>query len=512
MNIGNVRNWISNVPAISRHTGIKTENYRVTVQPYTYGKQSTINKSSNNGFSFIVKDNSTVTTSLKSLMSSDNTYTKEDAVIAQWNKQGSFNLFDVMEGKAQVPLQNPNPSAEELKQFEEILQKNGISKEIDWNNIEFDLKGIDFGKEDASYSVNGENFNRKTDYLISWYAAASYKITQNYTGEEREKQIEKLNTIYQKSLEEIAESYTNIVGDFLEKSGMNEEKENVYQSLINSTNSKASEYEKYLSENGDFLGLSNTKDAWLLEDDEYIAARLREQNVPKITSQSDKSIQSNYTLKDLEVLGEYVSSVSKLEEGMTYKMDEERIGLDFAMLAMKADTLQKSGKTSDNFNEMLSKLLNNSMNSFLNRMDYALTEKREEGIVYDSLKGFEKLDHNSVWNVYHRTMQTYKESGNAIKALIDGAEFGAEQHSNHSYKMNGTYRYRNNSLYWSNFFHSENVKNSKVQYYQKSSSTYQKYLEGWIDFENSLKGGEAVRMNVALDFDKNDISYIRKQT
>ena len=486
MNISNM-NWVSSIPAISRHTGVQQQNDKLAVRPYTYGKSTNSAKytSMGSGFSFITnsEENLPVQT-LQTLVSSDNAYTKQDAIMAQWNKQGSFNIYDVMEGKAQVPLQNPNPSAEELKEFEKALQQNGISKEIDWSNLSFDFKGLTFqksafGKEYDFNSVRGEEFQKKTEYIVSRYAAVSHKINQNYTGEQRQEQIEKLNSIYQSTIKEMAQSYTDIVGGFLEENGMAQEKEKIYQSMIAAANEKAATYEKYLSENDDFLGIAGTEDAWLLDDEEYIAARLREQNISETEEQSSE----HYNLKDLEILGEYSYTASAMEKGMIYKRDEERLGIDFAVMAMKADTVQKSGKTSSQFNEMFAKLTDNFVNQFLDKMDKALEKERKAGNVYDAEQGFAKLDRNAVWNVYNKTMQEYQQNGDAMKALLEGAKFGAEQHSK---GISSSYRDRNSDAYWNHFFD----KGSSVGKYQDSDTDYQTYLNDWANFEKSLKYGK----------------------
>ena len=106
----------------------------------------------------------------KSLCASDNDYTKEDAIMKQWNKQGSFNLYDYMNG-GKVNLQDPNPSAEVLREFEKQLQTSGIQKEVDWSGLTSDLRGIGFDADAAAYTIGADDFSRKVDYLASRYVA-----------------------------------------------------------------------------------------------------------------------------------------------------------------------------------------------------------------------------------------------------------------------------------------------------------------------------------------------------
>lgn len=161
-----------------------------------------------------------------SLFASDNGYTKEDAIMKQWNKQGSFNLYDVLNG-GKVNLQDPNPSAEVLQEFEKQLQASGIQKEVDWSSLMFDLKGIGFDDDAAAYTIGADDFSRKTDYLASRYVAVENKIKSTTTGTTQAEQLKKLDEMYQSALGEIADGYSGIVGSFLEENGVNGEKEKI---------------------------------------------------------------------------------------------------------------------------------------------------------------------------------------------------------------------------------------------------------------------------------------------
>lgn len=337
------------------------------------------------------------TTYEATLISSDKAYTKESAILKQWNHAGSFNLYDVLNGKVSaIKLQSPNPSKEELAAFEKALQENGISKEIDWGDFEFDLRGMNFRSENTGYSLNPDIFNRKTDYLASRYAAMQDKILRNTSGEETEKQMKKLDLLYSEALEIFARDYSEAVGGFLNENGFSEEKEKIYQSVLSGTDKKAEAYAKYLSENPDFTNLKGTADEWLLEDDEYIASLLREHpNIPPSSQTavdgSPKTEAASYTMDELDILGRYTAELSNFDNpSAVYQMDEERIGLDFAMLAMKTDTLSANGKLSRKMEDTLKKLLDGFMNGFLDRMDRQMDKKRAEAHAVSDEKGSQR--------------------------------------------------------------------------------------------------------------------------
>ena len=428
----------------------------------------------------------------KSLCASDNDYTKEDAIMKQWNKQGSFNLYDYMNG-GKVNLQDPNPSAEVLQEFEKQLQASGVQKEVDWSGLMFDLRGIGFDADAAAYTIGADNFSRKVDYLASRYVAVEDKIKSTTTGDTQAEQLKKLNEIYKSALGEIADGYSGIVGSFLEENGVNGEKGKIYASIVSGVESRIEEYRKGLSGNAALEGLKGTQDQWLLSDDAYVASVLRE-SASTPTNSPAKSADAPYTLNDLNALGQYVSALSTMEKpnnANIYTMDEARIGLDFSMLAMKADTLRSSGGISETMAGLLQKTADGFMKSFLDRLDSQLSESRKAGAAAGDRAGFAALDRNMVWNVYNQTMQHYRDSGDAMQALIKGAEYGAEKISAKS--ADGAYRHQNSVAYWSNFF---GKSASHFGAYESSDSTFQKYLTDWADFQSGLIGGEVAGIDV----------------
>lgn len=431
-----------------------------------------------------------------SLFSSDNDYTKEDAIMKQWNKQGSFNLYDVMNG-GKVNLQDPNPSAEVLQEFEKQLQNSGIQKEVDWSGLMFDLKGIGFDADAAAYTIGADDFSRKVDYLASRYVAVEDKIKSTTTGDTQAEQLKKLDEMYRSALSEIADGYSGIVGSFLEKNGASGEKNKIYSSIVSGVESKIEEYRKGLSDNAALESLKGTLDQWMLDDDAYVASVLRKSVGGSATVQ-DKAADAPYTLSDLNVLGQYASALSSMEKPNNtniYTMDEARIGLDFSMLAMKTDALRNSGKISDAMSGLLQKTMDGFMQSFLDRLDGQLSANRNVGAAVGDKAGFAALDRNTVWDVYNQTMQQYRGNGDAMQALIKGAEYGASKAS--AQTVGGAYRYQNNASFWTDFL-GKNIGASRLGTYENPDSTFQKYLAAWTDFKNSLGSGDSVRMNLIL--------------
>ncbi len=247
---------------------------------------------------------------------------------------------------------NPDPSTEVLQEFEKEEQTKGISKEVNWGRLQGDFRRIGFDADKAASSIEDNDFTRKTNYLASRYAAVENMILNTATGSAQVEQFEKLNGLYQKALNEIAEGYSGIVGSYLEKNGVSGEKDKISDSIVSGMESKIEAYRKNLSENAALESLKGTPDQWLLDDDAYVASVLRASiSAP---SKSAQSISENvpYTMEDLDTLGQYVSALSHMDgaEGTEdvlgiFDRDESRLGVEYALLNMKTDRLRNSGKS-----------------------------------------------------------------------------------------------------------------------------------------------------------------------
>lgn len=254
------------------------------------------------------------------------------------------------------------------------------------------------------------------------------KIKTLYTGTEQKERLDKLNEMYHTTLEKEAKSYSDIIGGILEDYGSFGEKEKIYQSFKNGVAQKVEEYREILKENRGFTAeLEGTEDEWLLKDDEYIAARLREQKTVYDTKESQAG---DYSLRELDVLGQYASGLSAMAaKANTYEMNEERIGLDFAVLAMKTDTLQKEGSMSSAFYSTLQDTFNRYLKVFLEQFNRKLEENRKNAETAYCVQGNVRLDEDAVWSVYNKTMERYRISNDAMDALLTGARYGKEQYS-----------------------------------------------------------------------------------
>lgn len=367
-------------------------------------------------------------------------YDKASAVNKQWRKMNTFNLLDVLDGTADTS--NRTLSVQEL---EKRLQEGSLLDEVsdtDFDMLKFEFSGLGF--EDGTVS---DKFRKNTEYLASRYAAMEDRIKDTCTGGERDEKLSRLKELYQNTLERMAREYVGTVGGLLNKYGVSGEEEKLYKVFKNGVNERVSEYRDFLKENPGFAGLEGTKDAWLLKDDEYIAAKLREK---EITSAGGRK-SAGYSLHDLDVLGQYVSSLSEAEaKANTYELNEERMGLELAVLAMKTDILGKKEGIGAALQATLNHTLRGYINVFLEQFERRLSENRKQAYIASDIQGNAGLDRGRVWDVYNRTMESYHVTKDMLQAMTEGAEYGKARYFERMNLGNtkDIYRYRNGIGYW----------------------------------------------------------------
>ncbi len=499
---------ISNIPAAINYAG----NTSGKLKPYVSGEAKTAPSSGGSAGSSASGSLTAEHKMYRSVYSCDNSYTKEDALTQKWAGQVKYyfdagqlkpKFVDVFGGKDTASA--PRPAAIKSKEeIEKMLQAAGPSKEVDWSNLSFDFRGTDFDVSQSLSSYNEGDFTRKLDYITSRYAAVEDKILKNYKGGERQEQMDKLNGIYGKALDLLAESYGSLLGEAMEENGVSGEAGKISASVRSAAAQKIDGYRESLSNHAGLAALKGTKDAWLLGDDEYVAAVLRGEHSGEAanTGKAAKAAPTEaapYTIRDLDVLESYVFELSKVDRGgemSAFTIDEESLGLDFAMLDMKTGVLRKSGTVSSAMDATIGKLVQGYKSAALDRMEKAMDYSRNHPKVRFDKRGFAELDRKSVWSVHARVMEEYQRTGDAIRSLLSGVSFGRKQRNQKisSGQAEGVYRYTNSQRFWDNF---DKPTAGKNYGYRAGSTPFAQYRSGWEDFNASISQ-EHVRLNLTL--------------
>lgn len=426
--------------------------------------------------------------------SEKDSYTKEDALLDQYMKQYRADI-KIKDGtvidNSDSPLrliQRDKVTADELKDYAQYLAKAEKSKDIDWFGLTSDLGDmkIDFN--------NADKLNNKVDYLSSRYVYLKDYIQNSFTGTQKEENLTRLEDLYQKSKETLANSYSKTVGSFYESLGSSNTKEKMYKSMLSGIEKRTAEYEAMLKEAGDYSGIENRDEEWLRTDDSYMAARLREYAVSKNstlkTSDSSGTENSTYSLRDLAVAGLFASESSKQYNSIQMELfpdEETRIGLDLALQAMKTDSLIRNTGIGEEMSSLIKNSANVYMDKYINRLDESLANAADR----TKLPGIKRsLNREAISRIYRYTLAQYQDS-NDIKAAFQKGAQQAVSDFNSQYNSKGGYY--SDKVYWDQF---DNIPQYATNV--KELSDYEKYSVLIDRFTDSLKSGNT--KNIELLF------------
>ncbi len=404
-------------------------------------------------------------------------YTEDEALWNQYMKQYRDSL-KIVDGKLVV---NGDPrnvllgkvSGEELEQFRLKLEQEGIGDDIDWRGVESDFKKMDVNFDNAGY------LNTKIDYIASRYAVLKDRIEKNYSGDEKELQLSRLNEIMDNTKKTIIDSYGDSVGNFYEEYGHSGTRAELAESLSKGIDQRVAQYEDHLQSSESYASLGDTTAKWLQQDDGYMAARLRE-DMEVSGGTSAQSEESGYTLKDLEVAGVYAAECKERldNQGVFWSDNEQRLGLDLAVQGMKTDYLANQGNLSGNMQNLLQDTFQNYKDKYVDLLEQMLKEKA----THFNTPMKTSINRQEVSAVYEYTMSQYRQSGDILDAFTKGAK-----HARSIFEANFSDRAGSPGSYsakydWDNFFDQ-----SKYTSIAKTDSLYEKYSNSINRFLGNMK-------------------------
>lgn len=122
----------------------------------------------------------------------DMEYTKDTALTNSWvNSQNAiFKLFG-NSGK----VSDEAVIGMSKDEFAEYMKTHELDKEINWTSVDMQVWG----------SCNYDTFTKFTDHLGALYASLEDRIMTDFEGDEQTEQLEKLNAVYDKAVNEVIE-------------------------------------------------------------------------------------------------------------------------------------------------------------------------------------------------------------------------------------------------------------------------------------------------------------------
>lgn len=335
-------------------------------------------------------------------------YTEEDALLKQYMKQ--YRLDFVKDGDNWV-LDSSKPvklmlesqvSQESLDDFRTKLENNGLGDEIDWRGVQEDFIHMDIRFD------NAESFETKADYLASRYAVLKDRIQNQYTDEKFEQEMQKLDTLYTKAKEEMANSYAENIGGFYEDLGQSGAVEDMRESVLATIDNKADKYTAYLEKNDIYAEITEPSKQWLKQDDGYMAAKLRESvAASSIDKESTQIIREQvpYSDDDLSFAATYAKNLSeqiKKPDWDTYEttQSDSDIGKYLAEQYQSFTNDMQQAGISNQMSDLLKDSFQPFIDKFLDALDKKIDHNRERVAEKSWLTGFIRTKYINRAEVY----------------------------------------------------------------------------------------------------------------
>lgn len=293
----------------------------------------------------------------------------------------------------------------DLEKFRGELAEKGLGADIDWRGVQEDFVQIGVGFD------NIERFEQKADYLASRYAVLKDRIQTQYTGEQQEAELQRLEQIYTEAKEKMANSYAESIGGFFEGLGQSGAAADMRNSVLALVDQKANAYKNYIREAGIYENITAPDKQWLKQDDAYMAAQLRQSASASSAELQTQSVneQAPYNGNDLSFAGIYAKTLSQQLQNPTWNVNDSDADLG-QHLAAQYSAL-KGNARSASISEKLSNMLTSSFDPFMDRLmdslDALINSNREWAAEKPWMSGVirtDYIDRESVYNSFQNAI------------------------------------------------------------------------------------------------------------
>jgi hypothetical protein len=338
-------------------------------------------------------------------------YTAQDALMNQYMKQ--YRIEGKIEGDTFVrdsnePVRLMLPdmvSDEELSAYQQKLSQNGIGNEIDWRGVVDDFAQMGVGFD------NAEKLESKVDYMASRYAVLKDRIDTQYTGDEHTSQMDTLNSTFNNAKDEMANTYAKEIGGFYEDMGQSGAAEDMKNSVLALIDEKTATFESHLANAGDYANIKSSEEQWLVQDDAYMAARLRESMAAAGQSEKTTSTKDIYSADDLMLAGVYAKNLtSQLHTaGDTWynNTNDSALGTSLAAQNREVQSTLDQTDVSDKMANLMKNIFTPFMNKLMDKLDQRIDVQKNLVANSTWMSGTvrtDSIDRKAVYNAYQTAM------------------------------------------------------------------------------------------------------------
>ena len=407
----------------------------------------------------------------------DMEYTKDTALTNAWvNSQNAvFKMFG-NSGK----VSDEAVIGMSRDEFAEYMKTHELDKEINWHSVDMQVWG----------SCDFDSFTKFTDHLSALYASLEDRIMTDFEGDEQTEQLEKLNAVYDKAVNEIIDNIVGRTEQSFSELGAALPEGKLEKSIRQVISDKVDGYRDFIAENRDYAGIENTDDKWMARDIGFMTNALKNAYQPGDTERAEELWSEN----DILVLGMFGSMYSGAASGGAADLqvlranDEESLGLEVSMQWLRDQKVMSSFEPDEEIKSLCGKLFEKYVENLIKNADNAVNVIQRSTIDTDP-EQFSPIDKKAVYAVLDVMKQSYSESGDEKTALVNTAAFARNEFLKKA-EDSKLWRYNNDfgtnaKKYWENFYDA-NAKNS--------SSAMKKMLEKWEDFDGAVSSKDLYKV------------------
>ncbi len=359
----------------------------------------------------------------------DKDYTAEDALKENWMYSTGKILFEdgyvrssVKFGSASTVSDNASAAAQygcrdatvkndavvEMNQgeFLEYVRKNGLDKEINW----------DFVNQNFSGPASFEDFSQYTDYAAALYASLELRISSDYSGEEKQTQMDLLDSAFNAAADQLAAGYAENLTEVYGAFGVPLPDDAIAQSIKSIMEQKKESCRNFAAGNSDYANLNGSQDKWLERDMKYMANALRNayQQSEKFVAESDDGFSEN----DLIALGIFANiyaydAKEKSSIDCGFLFNEESLGFGIGLQYLAVMGTADKMNLSEQAKTLGIQLVENYAKAAMDAGDW-----QEAALEHES------IDREAVMAVAQKMVDSFKESKNMEKAIRIGGGYG----------------------------------------------------------------------------------------
>lgn len=363
----------------------------------------------------------------------DKDYTADDALKENWMYSTGKILFEdgyvrssvkfggasavsddvsaaAQNGRADATVKNDAVVGMSQGEFLDYVRENGLDREINWDFVNQNFKGSASFKDLTDY----------TDYAAALYASLEQRINSDYSGTEKQEQMELLNNAFNAAVDKLAEGYVENLTEVYDSFGVSLPENEISQSIKAVLEQKKESYRDFAAKNSDYANLSGSNDKWLERDMKYMANALR-----NAYSESEKSElkpaaanSGGFSENDLITLGVFANTYAhdaqeKSSIDCGFLFNEESLGFGIGLQYLAVMGTAEEMNASERVKELGIQLVGQYAEAAM-----------DAGDAQEAVLKHEAIDRQAVYDVAQKMIDTFEESKDMTKAIHAGGNYG----------------------------------------------------------------------------------------